>query len=40
LERLKVHNIKVYRTDFNGNIIIYKSLFTNYIIIEKEKDML
>ena len=34
------YHIKIYRTDLNGNISIYKSLFTNSIIIEKEKDML
>jgi competence protein ComEC len=37
---LEDYHIKIYRTDLNGNISIYKSLFTNSIIIEKEKDML
>ena len=40
ISMLEDYHIKIYRTDLNGNISIYKSLFTNSIIIEKEKDML
>ena len=31
--------VEIYRTDMCGNIVIYKSIFTNSLIIEKEKDM-
>ncbi len=39
LEILSDFGVEIYRTDMCGNIVIYKSIFTNSLIIEKEKDM-
>ena len=40
IDVLLFYGVKIFRSDYHGNIIIYKSLFTNSIIIEKEKDMI
>ena len=40
IEMLMVMGIKIFRSDYHGNLVIYKNIFTNSIIIEKEKDMI
>ena len=39
IDTLEKYDVKIYRSDYHGNLEIYKSIFTNSIIIEKEKDM-